>query len=130
MPLKKNVKAKPQVGQGYFEQRQIFVEYSMTTMNSQKIAFERLGRQTFVDFCFIFTKIELYKNLPIDVLILDGIYVQVEAVQDLRGVETKNHSRQIFVDFYIKCSKIEIHKNLPKPQLQEVDVGWFLGKFL
>ena len=98
--------------------------------NLQKIAFERLGRQTFVDFCFIFTKIELYKNLPIDVLILDGIYVQVEAVQDLRGLETKNHSRQIFVDFYIKCSKIEIHKNLPKPQLQEVDVGWFLGKFL
>ncbi len=42
LPLKKNVKAKPQVGQGYFEQRQIFVEYSMTTM-----------------------KVEIYKKLPL-----------------------------------------------------------------
>ena len=83
------------------------------------------GRQTFVHFYFKLTKIELNKNLPIDVDPFKGV-TYVQAVQVLgRFVETKNHSRQIFVKFCIKYSKIEIHKNLPKLQLQEVDVGWF-----
>ena len=32
--------------------------------NLQIFAFEMKGRQTFVDFYFILTKIEVYKNLP------------------------------------------------------------------
>ena len=42
LPLKKNVKAKLQDGQGYFEHRQIFVKYSVTNM-----------------------MIEIYKKLPL-----------------------------------------------------------------
>ena len=90
------------------------------------------GRQTFVHFYFKLTKIELYKNLPNDIDPLRGslMFKQFKFLTGSWRLKSKNHSRQIFVDFYIKCSKIEIHKNLPKPQLQEVDVGWFLGKFL
>ena len=46
--------------------------YKYVDRNLQKIAFEMEGRQTFVHFYFKLTKIELYKNLPIDVDPLRG----------------------------------------------------------